>query len=41
MPTGEEVTIEGEVVTADRELIILPDGEIIPNNPETDTATGD
>jgi hypothetical protein len=41
MPTGEEVTIEGEVVTPDHELIILPDGEIISNNPETDTATGD
>jgi thioredoxin reductase (NADPH) len=34
VPTGEEVTIEGEVVTADREQIIMPDGEVISNKPE-------
>ena len=31
MPTGEEVTIEGEHITPDHEAIILPDGNIIPN----------
>ncbi|HYE16689.1 MAG TPA: thioredoxin-disulfide reductase [Pyrinomonadaceae bacterium] len=33
MPDGEEVTIEGERVTADQEQIIMPDGEVIPNHP--------
>jgi thioredoxin reductase (NADPH) len=32
--TGEEVTIEGEIVTADHEAIIMPDGEIISNHVE-------
>lgn len=31
MPSGEEITIEGEHVTADHEAIIMPDGNIIPN----------
>ncbi len=31
MLTGEEVTIEGEIVTADHEAIIMPDGEVISN----------
>ena len=31
MPDGEEVTIEGEVITPDHELIITPKGEVIPN----------
>ncbi len=31
MPTGEEITIEGEIVTADHEKIIMPDGEVISN----------
>jgi thioredoxin reductase (NADPH) len=31
VPTGEEVTMEGEIVTADREQIIMPDGEIVSN----------
>ena len=31
MPTGEEVTIEGEHITADRQAIITPDGHMIPN----------
>lgn len=31
MPDGEEVTIEGEVITPDHELIITPEGEVIPN----------
>jgi thioredoxin reductase (NADPH) len=34
VPTGEEVTIEGEIVTADREQIIMPDGEIVSNKVE-------
>ena len=31
MPTGEEVTIEGEHVTADHQAIITPDGHIVSN----------
>lgn len=31
MPSGEEVTMEGEHVTADHQTIILPDGEVISN----------
>ncbi len=34
MPTGDEVTIEGEHVTPDHQAIITPDGAIIPNKPE-------
>jgi len=34
MPTGEEVTLEGDRVTPDREKIITPDGDIISNKPE-------
>ncbi len=30
-PTGEEVTIEGEIVSADHESITMPDGEVVPN----------
>jgi len=33
MPSGEEVTIEGEHITADRKLIIEPTGEVISNVP--------
>ncbi|HEV3470552.1 MAG TPA: thioredoxin-disulfide reductase [Pyrinomonadaceae bacterium] len=33
-PTGEEVTIEGEIVTADHERIIMPDGEVVSNHPD-------
>jgi thioredoxin reductase (NADPH) len=40
MPTGEEVTIEGERVTQDHENIILPDGEVISNKAE-DITHGD
>lgn len=40
MPTGEEVTMEGEHVTPDHEAIITPDGAIIPNKPEL-AASGD
>ncbi len=31
MPSGEEITIEGEHITADRKLIIEPSGEVISN----------
>ena len=37
--TGEEVTIEGEVISADREQVTLPDGEVISNH--TEGADGD
>jgi thioredoxin reductase (NADPH) len=40
-PTGEEITIEGERVTADHEKIIMPDGEVISNMPEGVGAEGD
>src|SRR5919205_709124 len=33
-PTGEEVTIEGEVVSADHEQITLPGGEVVSNHPD-------
>jgi thioredoxin reductase (NADPH) len=32
--TGEEVTIEGEVVSADHEQITLPGGEVVSNHPD-------
>ena len=31
MPSGEEVTIEGEHITADHTAIITPDGHMVPN----------
>ncbi len=34
MPTGEEITMEGEHVTVDREAIITADGNMIPNKRE-------
>ena len=34
MPSGEEITIEGEHITPDHEAIIMPDGNIVPNKPE-------
>jgi thioredoxin reductase (NADPH) len=34
MPAGDEITIEGEHVTADRREIILPSGEVVSNDPE-------
>jgi thioredoxin reductase (NADPH) len=34
MPSGEEVTIEGEHITPDHSAIIEPDGSMIPNHPE-------
>jgi thioredoxin reductase (NADPH) len=39
--TGEEITIEGEIVTADHEKIIMPDGEVVSNHPGNDPAHGD
>src|SRR6266852_8136456 len=33
LPTGEEVTIEGERITPDHQKIILPSGEVVPNEP--------
>jgi hypothetical protein len=32
MPTGEELTIEGERITPDHKTIIEPDGTIVPND---------
>ncbi len=37
IPTGEEITIEGERVTPDHTQVIMPDGEIVPNLPEEAT----
>jgi thioredoxin reductase (NADPH) len=34
MASGEEVTMEGEVVSADREQVTMPDGEVVPNHPD-------
>lgn len=34
MPTGEEVTIEGEHLPPDHSVIILPTGEVVSNEPE-------
>ena len=34
MPTGEEITIEGEHITADHTAIITPDGHMVPNKSE-------
>ena len=34
MPTGEEITIEGEHITPDHTAIITPDGHMIPNKTE-------
>ena len=34
MPSGEEVTIEGEHITPDHKAIITPDGHMVPNQPE-------
>jgi thioredoxin reductase (NADPH) len=37
-PTGEAVTIEGERVTEDQQSIIMPDGEVVSNQPEAEGA---
>ncbi len=41
VPSGEEITIEGEHVTADHQNIIMPDGEVISNRAEEVSAQGD
>jgi thioredoxin reductase (NADPH) len=45
MPTGEEMTIEGEHVSADHETITMPSGETISNHADADAegaqASGD
>lgn len=41
MPSGDEVTIEGEHITPDRQAIIGPDGSMIPNHPATLSAQED
>ena len=40
MPSGEEVTIEGEHITADRHAIITPDGHMVPNDAEVPHEAG-
>jgi thioredoxin reductase (NADPH) len=37
MPSGEEVTDEGEHITADRQAIITADGHMVPNDVEAPT----
>jgi len=34
MPSGEEVTMEGEHITPDHRAIIEPDGSMVPNQPD-------
>jgi thioredoxin reductase (NADPH) len=41
LPTGEEITIEGEHISPDHKTIITPEGILIPNEPEEVTAQGD
>jgi thioredoxin reductase (NADPH) len=41
MPSGDEVTIEGEHITPDHSAIIEPDGSMIPNHPEQAMAGDD
>jgi thioredoxin reductase (NADPH) len=38
--TGEEVTIEGEVVSADHTSVMMPDGEIVSNLPDAADESG-
>ena len=38
MPSGEEVTMEGEHITADHQAIITPDGHLVPNFETADSA---
>jgi thioredoxin reductase (NADPH) len=38
MPTGEEITMEGEHITPDHKAIITPDGHMIPNKPSAAVA---
>lgn len=41
MPSGEEVTIEGEHITPDHKAIITPEGTLIPNEAEEVAAQAD
>jgi thioredoxin reductase (NADPH) len=41
MPTGEEVTIEGEHITADHKAIITADGHLIPNETPVEDLAAD
>ncbi|HEY0005594.1 MAG TPA: thioredoxin-disulfide reductase [Pyrinomonadaceae bacterium] len=41
MPSGTEITIEGEQVTPDHQRIIMPDGEVLSNKAEEVSAQGD
>jgi thioredoxin reductase (NADPH) len=41
MPSGDEVTMEGEHITPDHQAIIEPDGSMIPNHPATLAAQED
>jgi thioredoxin reductase (NADPH) len=41
LPTGEEITIEGEHITPDHKTIITPEGIRIPNESEKVSAPGD
>ncbi len=41
LPSGEEVSIEGEHITPDHKLVITPKGEVIPNEPEAVLAEGE
>lgn len=40
MPSGIEVTIEGEIVTPDHKSIIMPEGDVISNQAEEIDASG-
>jgi thioredoxin reductase (NADPH) len=40
MASGEEVTMEGEVVSADHEQITMPGGEVVSNHPEGSNGDG-
>ncbi len=37
-PTGEEITIEGERVSANHELVTMPDGEVVSHKAESESA---
>jgi thioredoxin reductase (NADPH) len=41
IPTGEEITIEGERISEDHQSITMPDGEVISNVQENAPAAGD
>jgi hypothetical protein len=37
-PTGEAITIDGERVSEDQQSIIMPDGEVVSNVAEAESA---